>query len=289
MGDLAAGPQFVRTPDDRFAGLPDYPFQPHYHNWNGLRMHYLDEGSGSPIVLLHGQPTFSYLYRKFIPPLTAAGFRCVAPDYIGFGKSDKVIDDDWYRISKHRHSVRELLFDVFDLRNITLVVHDWGGPIGLPLVVESPDRFERLFIFNTWLHHEGFDFTGMKRYRDFAVTFPARTGDIPTGRLGVAAYDAPFPDPTYKAGPRRFPFSHPYAEPDLGDAALQAKTYEALKSWAKPTHFIFGDSDFVFTREWGQQWASLFSNATFRYRPWSALPAGEQSRRDGRPNAEVYH
>jgi haloalkane dehalogenase len=261
----AATPKSLRTPEERFANLPDYPFAPHYHEWHGLRMHYVDEGSGPPIVMLHGQPTYSYLYRKFIPPLVAAGFRCIAPDYIGFGTSDKVVDDNWYSIQKHSDSVRSLLIDKLDLRNITLVVHDWGGPIGLPIAVELPDRFAGLFIFNTWLHHEGFDFSGMKRYRDFAVKFPPGTGDIPIMpmMLSMPAYRAPFPDASYKAGPRRFPYSHPYAEPELGNKAVQERTFEALKSWSKPCHIIFSDSDIVFTKTWGKQWSALIPGATF--------------------------
>jgi haloalkane dehalogenase len=267
----AATPKFVRTPEERFANLPDYPFAAHYFEWQGLRMHYLDEGSGPPIVLLHGQPTYSYLYRKFIPPLVAAGFRCIAPDYIGFGKSDKVVDDNWYSVQKHSDSIRALLIGKLDLRDMTLVVHDWGGPVGLPLAVEMPKRFSRLFIFNTWLHHEGFDFSGMKRYRDFAVTFPPGTGNIPIMN-NIPAYVAPFPDSSYKAGPRRFPYSHPYAQPELGNRVVQERTFTALESWPKPCHIIFSDRDTVFTVAWGKHWATLIPGATFDTVPGQHYP-----------------
>jgi len=144
----------LRTPEDRFAFLPDYPFTPQYHIWQGLRMHYVDEGSGAPVLLLHGEPTWSYLYRKMIPLLTAAGYRAIAPDYIGFVKSDKVEDDNWYVIERHVEAIRSLI-ETLDLQQITLVVQDWGGPIGLRQAVDMPERFRRLVILNTWLYQEG--------------------------------------------------------------------------------------------------------------------------------------
>src|SRR5579859_4352314 len=119
----------LRTPDERFANLPGYPFAPHYHDWEALRMHYVDEGRGAPVLMLHGEPTWSYLYRKMIPPLVAAGYRAIAPDFIGFGRSDKVVDDNWYVIERHVEAIRSVI-EALDLRDITLVVQDWGGPIG---------------------------------------------------------------------------------------------------------------------------------------------------------------
>jgi pimeloyl-ACP methyl ester carboxylesterase len=122
--------ELIRTPDHRFEELADYAFVPHYQSWRGLRMHYVDEGDGPPVLLLHGEPTWSYLYRHVIPPLVRAGYRCVAPDYVGFGRSDKVITDAWYVVERHVESIRAFIEEL-DLSQITLVVHDWGGPIGL--------------------------------------------------------------------------------------------------------------------------------------------------------------
>jgi len=144
-----------RTPDERFHNLPGYPYGPHFLDWRGLRMHYVDEGAGAPVLMLHGEPTWSYLYRKMIPPLVAAGVRCIAPDYIGFGKSDKVTDDSWYVIERHMESIRALI-GTLDLWDITIVAQDWGGPIGLRQAVDLPECFARLVILNTWLHQEGY-------------------------------------------------------------------------------------------------------------------------------------
>lgn len=270
----------VRTPEERFASLPDYPFAPRYTDWQGLRIHYVDEGSGPAILMLHGEPTWSYLYRMLIPPLVAAGYRCIAPDYIGFGKSDKITDDGWYVIERHVESIRSLIRSL-DLRDITLVAHDWGGPIGLRQAVDMPERFARLVIFNTWLHHEGFHYTdAIRQWRAYA-TDPARY-DLPCGRvvantiarspLGSQgrdltaiqhAYDAPFPDTASKAGARRFPWCLPFAEPQAGNAADQARCFATLTGWVKPAHIIFSDSDRVFTVEWGQAWAARIPGATF--------------------------
>jgi haloalkane dehalogenase len=146
-----------RTPEARFEAWGDYPFQPNYIEYEGVRMHYLDEGDkDAPVMLLvHGMPTSSHLYRFMIPPLVAAGFRCIAPDHIGFGKSDKVLDDRWYSIDKHQLALQHLI-ETLDLQHITVVVQDWGGPVGLRGPVDMPDRYDRLCILNTWLHHEGF-------------------------------------------------------------------------------------------------------------------------------------
>ena len=149
-----------RTPDSAFEGLADFPYAPNYLEWDGLRTHYVDEGpKNAPVaLLLHGEPTWSYLYRKMIPPLLAAGYRCVAPDHIGFGRSDKVTNDKWYVIDRHIERLSGLIARL-DLQDITVFMQDWGGPIGLINVVETPDRFARLAILNTWLHHDGFDYT----------------------------------------------------------------------------------------------------------------------------------
>lgn len=262
-----------RTPEERFHNLPDYPFAPHFLEWRGLRMHYVDEGAGAPVLMLHGEPTWSYLYRKMIPPLVAAGVRCIAPDYIGFGKSDKVTDDNWYVIERHVESIRALI-ETLDLCDITVVAQDWGGPIGLRQAVDLPERFARLVILNTWLHREGYrPSEALLNWRAFALSRP----DIPCGKIVArslrtsghdldaiqAAYDAPFPDVASKAGARRFPWLLPFVQPAEGNAADQIRCFEALQRWHKPAHIIFSDSDVIFPAEWGRKWAAQIPGATF--------------------------
>ncbi len=275
-------PEFIRTPDSAFENLPDFAFTPHYLEWGGLRTHYLDEGprDGPVALLLHGEPTWCYLYRKMIPPLVAAGYRCIAPDHIGFGRSDKVIDDQWYVIERHVSRMRAFI-EQLDLKNVTLFVQDWGGPTGLINAVAMPARFERLAIMNTWLHHEGYEYgPAIRAWRD-AATNPMwlawTRGDLPVGaivaRTGARresldaierAYEAPYAgDPKAKAGARRFPWCLPFAQPEAGAAAAQAAAFEALKSWRTPVHFIFGDSDPIFTPDWGRRWAAHIPGATF--------------------------
>jgi haloalkane dehalogenase len=139
--------QLLRTPDERFEALPDFSFEPHYVEWNGMRLHHLDEGpKDAPVFLLmHGEPTWSYLYRHWIPELVADGDRCVAPDHPGFGRSDKPTDDEWYVIERHCEALLHRI-ETLDLRNINLVVQDWGGPIGLRALCDMPERFDRVFI-----------------------------------------------------------------------------------------------------------------------------------------------
>jgi len=267
-----------RTPDERFENLPGYPFAPHWLDWNGLRIHYLDEGpkSGPPVLLLHGEPTWSYLYRKLIPPLVAAGHRCIAPDYAGFGKSDKPTDDAWYVIARHVELVRALIAELA-LTRVTLVCQDWGGPIGLLNAVADPGRFARLFILNTWLHHDAFVYNAaFERWRA-AATDPAQLGgDMPCGRIVAGtltrpghdkpaiarAYDAPFVGFESKAGPRRFPQCLPCANPVDGLAAEQARAIEALDRFPAPVHFAFGDADGIFTFDWAERWAKRIPGAT---------------------------
>ena len=269
----------IRTPDDHFAHLPRFPFAPHYLEWNGLRVHYLDEGpaDGPVMLLVHGEPTWSYLYAGIIPALVAAGYRCIAPDHIGFGRSDKVVDDNWYVIERHCEVLRHVV-DTLDLRHVTVVVQDWGGPIGLRQAVDQPDRFDRLVILNTWLHHEGFEYSdGVRVWRMLAIDPDKLGGDMPTGRIVAgtlrrpghdldevtAAYDAPYTGYDSKAGARRFPWCIPFGEPEAGNAAQQQRCYDALLAWPKPVHVIFGDADPVFPAEWGRTWADRIPGATF--------------------------
>lgn len=278
-----------RTPEERFAGLPEFPFKPNYHEVTvddaRLRMHYLDEGAGASgvVLLVHGMPTWSYLYRRMIPPLVEAGYRCIAADHIGFGKSDKVLEDDWYSIERHSIALRSLVVGL-GLERVTLVCQDWGGPIGLRQVVDMPDRFERLAILNTWLHHEGFEYTSAIRrwqslwqpggamaemqgcgfvMQNFLATFPRGAATPLTPEQAFAAYEAPFPDAASKAGPRRFPLSIPIDGNNPETGAEQQRCWDALLAWQKPVHFVWGTADQVFTEAWGREWASKLPGSTF--------------------------
>jgi haloalkane dehalogenase len=240
----------LRTPEGALEGLPDFPFAAHYRDVDGLRLAHIDEGEGAPVVFLHGEPTWSFLWRKVIPPVRDAGFRCVAPDLVGFGRSDKPPDIDFYSYDSHVALAGTLLEDL-DLRGVTMVVHDWGGPIGLRLAVEQPDRVDRLVIMDTGL------FTGRQRMTDAWLAFHdfvARTEDLPVGFLVrgacktdpgdevIAAYDAPFPSPASKAGARAFPLILPQS-PDAPGAAAGQRVLEALRDDRRPTLMLWGDSD----------------------------------------------
>ena len=149
----------VRAPEERFADLPDFPYEPRYREVDGLRLAHLDEGDGAPVLLVHGEPTWSYLWRHVIPPLLDAGFRCIAPDHAGFGRSDKPADLGWYSYDRHTALLADLV-ERLDLRGATVVVHDWGGPIGLRVAVEQPERIDRIVVMDTGL------FTGHQRMSD---------------------------------------------------------------------------------------------------------------------------
>src|SRR5262249_24842159 len=245
--------EVFRTPDERFAGLPGYEFAPRYAELEGLRLHYLDEGppGGAPIVCFHGEPTWAYLYRKMMAPLVAAGHRVICPDYAGFGRSDKPTDRDWYTYDGHVRLMTSLL-DGLDLRGTTVVVQDWGGPIGLRWAVERDDRVERLVILNTGIF-TGRVSQGFLAWRAFAEKNP----DLPVGRViqgatktelapeVVAAYEAPFPNPDANAAAAQFPLLVPTDEGAPGAEQLRAVA-DALSRWEKPGLIAFSDSDPVF-------------------------------------------
>jgi len=255
-------PDAYRTPDERFQGLPEFPFEPSYAEIDGLRLAYLDEGEGAPVVFFHGEPTWSYLWRKVIPPVREAGLRCIAPDYAGFGRSDKPTDFDWYSYDRHTELMAKLLAEL-DVRDATAVVHDWGGPIGLRLAVEHPERFARIVALDTGL------FTGeqpmtdaWKQFRDFVE----RTVDLPVAMLvkgavarGMsdevsAGYDAPFPTPESKAGARAFPLMLP-TSPDMPGAAAGKRVLEALRVDTRPRLCLWADNDFIIPFKVGQRFA----------------------------------
>ena len=247
----------LRTPDDRFENLPGFPFEPHYcdirdPDFGPLRIHYVDEGPAhGPVVLcLHGEPTWSYLYRKMIPLFAAAGFRTLAPDLVGFGRSDKLSERTDYSYARHVQWMKDWLV-AMGLTDVTLLGQDWGGLIGLRLVAECPERFARFSLSNTGLptgdHPLSEDFF---RWRKFSQEDPAfDVGYIVNlfgrGNLSEAemdAYRAPFPGDEYKAGARQFPVLVP-ADPDDPASAANRQAWKVLREWHKPALMCFSDND----------------------------------------------
>jgi haloalkane dehalogenase len=256
-----------RTPDERFEDLPGWPYAPRYVAQDGLRMHYVEEGSGDPLLLLHGEPTWGFLYRRMIPALAVAG-RVVVPDLFGFGRSDKPLRQADYSYDSHYRSIERLALEL-DLVRLTLVVHDWGGPIGLRLAVTHPDRVERLVILNTgvgagrapspdWLRFRelvrqvGADFTASRLVQVACVS--RLDGDT------IRGYDAPFPVAEAKAGARAFPELVP-TELDHPSAPAMLEVRDALSQWEKPALVLFSDSDRVFSPAHAERLASHIPGA----------------------------
>jgi haloalkane dehalogenase len=247
----------LRTPQAATEGLPDYSFDANYLDVGDaddgpVRMHYVDQGPrGGPVMLLlHGEPSWSYLYRKMIPPLAAAGMRCIAPDLIGFGRSDKPTEQSDYTYARHLGWLRGLL-DQLELDDINLFCQDWGGLLGLRLLTERPERFASVCASNTFLP------TGLEpvsdaflSWCDFSQSVPefpaggiiARATVRPVSTEVRAAYDAPFPDESYKAGARKFPLLVP-VEPDLEEAQNNQAAWKVLAQYERPFLTLFGDGD----------------------------------------------
>ncbi|MQX52495.1 haloalkane dehalogenase [Alcanivorax sediminis] len=243
---------YLRTPDSRFERLLDYPFAPHYVEVDGLRMHYLDEGpaDAKPILMLHGEPSWSYLYRHMIPICAAAGHRVIAPDLIGFGKSDKPTDINAYSYQSHMDWLQSLL-EQLQLTDITLVCQDWGSLLGLRLAAENPDRFRAIVVGNGMLptgdQQVPKAFHLWKNFAIYSPIFPvARILDSATFRKlspdERRAYDAPFPNRKYKAGARAFPKLVPVTPNDPASEANRA-AWKVLEKWEKPFLTTFSNGD----------------------------------------------
>lgn len=248
----------LRTPDECFVGLPDFDFEPHYATCSDeeggvLRVHYLDEGpvDGAPVLLMHGEPSWSFLYRHMIPVLSSAGARCIAPDLVGFGRSDKPASTTNYSYARHVRWMAQLVFEQLDLHEVTLVAQDWGGLIGLRLLGADPQRFARVVLSNTGLP------TGTMPVSEAFLAwqrYAAQAPSLPIGRIVasgctselssavIAAYDAPFPDDTYKAGARIFPALVPTSPEDPAHAENVA-TWEVLSRFHRPLVCAFSDHD----------------------------------------------
>jgi haloalkane dehalogenase len=248
--------KILRTPDSRFSNLPDFPFQPRYREIKdpdgaALRIHYLDEGpaAAAPVLLMHGEPSWCFLYRKVIPALTARGHRAVAPDLVGFGRSDKPAARADYTYERHVRWMSDWLVSL-DLRNLTLFCQNWGGLIGLRLVAAFPERFARVVVANTGLPSGNPVSPAFEQWLNFSQTVP----ELPVGQIvnmgtvrelspaEVAAYNAPFPDESYKEGARIFPALVPIT-PQHGSVAENKRAWEVLEKFDKPLLTAFSDSD----------------------------------------------
>ena len=264
----------IRTPDEILADLPDFPWESEFRTWEGLRLAHLDIGDGAPVIFFHGEPTWSFLWRKVIPPVRDAGFRCIAPDLPGFGRSDKPVDLDWYSYDRHTAATGALL-ESLDVRGATVVVHDWGGPVGLRLAVEQRERIDRIVVMDTGL------FTGhqpmtdaWKMFRDFVE----RTEDLPVGFLVkggcfadpgdevVAAYDAPFPNAASKAGARAFPLMLP-TTPESPGAEAGQRTLDALRGDSRPALVLWAENDPIIPPKVGARFADALGYAEPRLIP----------------------
>lgn len=265
--------EILRTPDERFADLPDFPYSPNYvddlEGYEGLRVHYVDEGpkdADRVFLCLHGEPSWSFLYRHMIPPFIASGARVVAPDWLGFGRSDKPKDDETYTFHFHRNMMLRFI-EKLDLKNITLVVQDWGGVLGLTLPHEMVARFDRLIVMNTALatgRSPGDGFLAWKAYAasqpDLDVGKLIAQGTPQLGDAEIAAYNAPFPDINYKAGVRRFP-EMVMIEPEMEGVQTSLRAVQFWRQeWAGESFMAIGAADPVLGKDVMMSMNSLIKN-----------------------------
>ena len=253
----------IRTPDVLLDGLPGFDWAPSFRTWDGLRLAHVDIGDGSPVVMIHGEPTWSFLWRKVAPPVLEAGHRVILPDLPGFGRSDKPMDEDWYSYDRHAAAIADLV-ERLDLRDATFVLHDWGGPIGLRVAVEQPERVARLVLMDTGVFtgdqpmsdawHRFADF--VDRVDELPVSLLVRRGcATDPGDEVAAAYDAPFPSEASKAGARAFPALVPLSPSDAG-AAAGARTLAALREDNRPLLMLWGAEDRPLPPQAGEAFAS---------------------------------
>jgi haloalkane dehalogenase len=255
-----ATPAF-RTPEERFHGLPDFDFEPQYREKEGLRLAHLDVGDGPPVVMLHGEPAWSFIWRKAIPPLVDSGYRCIAPDHAGCGRSDKPRDLAWYSLERHTALAGSLLDDL-DLSDVTLVLHDWGGPIGLTLAILQPDRIARAVVLDTaldprtlWMSERWVEFREfVERNEDLPVGWMMRaTCHNDPGDEVIAGYDAPYLGAESKVAMRAMPLSVPRSrQTPEGVATL----IEALKQDSRPIRIIWGENDTILTLATAERFAT---------------------------------
>jgi haloalkane dehalogenase len=251
-----------------FADLPDYPYEPHWSEWEGMRIHHVDEGDGPPVVLFHGEPTWSFLYRRVIPHLVAAGYRVIAPDMPGFGKSDAPTDPGFYTYDNLVAAMLHLV-DELGLEDGAAVVQDWGGPVGLRTAVERSERFSRLVVMNTGLYAgPGRVSEAFRRWRSFVE----RTPDLPIGMVMqssaisdwpdevIAGYEAPFPTPDHKVGAWRLPLIVPLDDDDDGAHEMRS-VLAALAAWTNPVLVLFSDHDPMFPVRAGERLAAMIPGA----------------------------
>jgi haloalkane dehalogenase len=252
-----------RTPDERFADLPEFPFEPSYRTVGDLRLAHVDVGDGPPLVMLHGEPSWSFIWRKVIPPILDAGFRCLAPDHAGFGRSDKPLDPAWHSLQYHVELTATLLEDL-DLRDVTLLAHDWGGPIGLSVALAYPDRVARIATLDTAIDpRETWMSEVWVRFREFVEA----TEDFPTAQIMqtscftelaapvLAAYDAPFPAPESKAALTGLPMSVPKVGPDEPVPEFE-DICDGLRRDPRPMLMLWGRDDLILTVASGERLAS---------------------------------
>jgi haloalkane dehalogenase len=257
-------PEAFRTPEDRFTGLPDFEFEPSYRQVGDLRLAYLDVGEGPPVVMLHGEPSWSFIWRHVIPPIRDAGFRCIVPDHAGFGRSDKPTDPSWHSLERHVELTATLLEDL-DLRDVTVLVHDWGGPVGFNLALSHADRVARIATLDTVIDpREVWMSEVWVRFREFVEA----TEDFPTGQIMqtscftelpdavIAAYDAPFPTPESKAGLTGLPMSVPRLRPEDPEPAAFRDISEGLRADHRPILILWGQDDLILTVASGERLAS---------------------------------